>query len=239
MFNFKARDFFLAGFILGAVIVAVIMLSILIFQSRSTTSEVLEPVPDEPTRIVEEATVAPEKPTVRPTTTRAVDPDALSGLQYVLLNPTKPPLDDVNVRQALRFAIDRGRLAEIALEVDRELMNTYPTGTMAPGFMQPPGLQDELMQPYDPERARALLEEAGLDGLELFAAVPPGQTWLYEVYADMWAPLNVNLDFAELDEQKAAEAKGGRSDAGPGSRRLFESAPQIGDRSDRLLSGNP
>ena len=204
MFNFKARDFFLAGFILGAIIAAVIIFSILIFQSRSTAAEAPATVPEEPTRVVEAPTVAPEAPTRFVPT--PVETDSRSGLHYILFNPTKPPLDNVNVRQALRFAIDRGRLAEIALELDPELMNTYSTGTMAPGFMQPVGLQDELMLPYEPERAREMLDEAGLGDLTLVVAIPPGQDWLYELYSEMWAPLNINLDPVELDEQGVAES---------------------------------
>jgi polar amino acid transport system substrate-binding protein len=58
MFNFKARDFFLAGFILGAIIVAVIILSILIFQSRSAVAE--EPKSDLPDLNGREVSIAVE-----------------------------------------------------------------------------------------------------------------------------------------------------------------------------------
>jgi len=206
MFNFKARDFFLAGFILGAIIVAAIILSILIFQSRSAAAE--EPIPEEPTRVVEEPTAVPEEPTVMPTATRAVDPDAfIGGLHYILLNPTKPGLNNIEVRQALRSAIDRGSLAQIAIDKKPELMNTYPTGTMAPRFMQPEGLQDELMLRYDPESAREMLREAGwANKLDLYAAIPAGYTWLGGGYFSMWEPLDLAFDFEVMNEEGAIEA---------------------------------
>lgn len=58
MFNFKARDFFLAGFILGAIAVALIMLSILLFQSRSAVAK--EPESDLPDLSGREVSIAVE-----------------------------------------------------------------------------------------------------------------------------------------------------------------------------------
>jgi ABC-type transport system substrate-binding protein len=222
MFNFKARDFFLAGFILGAIIVAAIILSILIFQSRSAAAE--EPVPEEPTQVAEVPTEAPEEPTATPCVTRPIESDSLIGLHYILFNPTKPPVDDVNVRQALRYTIDRGRLAKIAIDRDPGLMNTYPTGTMAPKFMQPKGLQDELMRSYDPEKARALLGELlgeafFDDGLTLVAAMPPGQESFLEDYRKMWAELGITLEEVAVPVQDVAIKM-------PSSAHIFLSPPQ-------------
>lgn len=213
MFNFKARDFFLGGFILGAIAVALIMLSILLFQSRSTAAKEPEPLPEEPTRAVEEstraveeATMAPEEPTVEPTATRAIDPDAI-GLHYILLNPTRPDLSNIEVRQALRYAIDRSAVAQEAISNMPELMNTYPTGTMAPKFMQPEGLQNDLMLPYEPKRTQRMLEVAGwADNVDLYTAMPAGYPWLADRYWEMWDPLGIAFDYEELNEQGAIEA---------------------------------
>jgi peptide/nickel transport system substrate-binding protein/oligopeptide transport system substrate-binding protein len=74
--------------------------------------------------------------------------------QYVGLNCQMPPLDDRRVRQALNYAVNKEHV--IALLNGR--------GVVAKGIV-PPGMpgytSDVAGYPYDPERARALLKEAG------------------------------------------------------------------------------
>jgi ABC-type transport system substrate-binding protein len=70
---------------------------------------------------------------------------------------TKPPFDDVLVRQAFNYAFDRERAAPLGFR---------PTGS----FFPPDLLGAEESAPaytYDPDRAKELLAEAGADGLEL------------------------------------------------------------------------
>ena len=73
------------------------------------------------------------------------------------LNVTKAPFDDPRVRQAINLAVDRSRLTGFGLN---------PTG-----HLYPPSLlgfsETAPVYPYDPERARALLAEAGVSGLEM------------------------------------------------------------------------
>ena len=72
-----------------------------------------------------------------------------------LLNTTMAPTDDVRVRQAINFGIDR-----------EAIVNTLykGTGTPAIGPLTAQMLDDQSlrdMYPYDPDKAKALLEEAG------------------------------------------------------------------------------
>ena len=73
---------------------------------------------------------------------------------YIGMNSHEPPFDDVNVRLALNYAIDRETLAELLLE-----NAVVPAkGILPPGF---PGYNPDLPGfEFDPERARQLLAES-------------------------------------------------------------------------------
>lgn len=76
---------------------------------------------------------------------------------YMALNTERPPTDDVRVRQALWWAIDKDLLVEAAFEglgvpLDTILHPDIPESTW-----------QERPYSYDPERALGLLEEAGFD----------------------------------------------------------------------------
>lgn len=78
---------------------------------------------------------------------------------YYGFDTTKPPFDDVRVRQAFAMAVDWRRIARLAA-VDADA----PAVTS----MVPPGIpgrsSTDFLPPYDPARARALLAEAGYPG---------------------------------------------------------------------------
>ena len=73
---------------------------------------------------------------------------------YIGMNTSEPPFDDVNVRLALNYAIDRETIAEVLLE-----NAVVPAkGILPPGF---PGYNPDLAGfNFDPERARQLLAES-------------------------------------------------------------------------------
>jgi ABC-type oligopeptide transport system substrate-binding subunit len=79
------------------------------------------------------------------------------GVQFFSINVTRKPFDDVWVRRALNFAVDRDAIANDLLKRSREPWGNFtPTGY--PGYAQPPGIR------FDPERARACLARAGYPG---------------------------------------------------------------------------
>ncbi len=80
----------------------------------------------------------------------------------VFLRLDRAPLNDVRVRKAIDLALDRDE----ALRVFQEGKGGWTTPGVLAGFFS----QDEIrqMHPYDPERARRLVAEAGYpNGLEL------------------------------------------------------------------------
>jgi ABC-type transport system substrate-binding protein/predicted Ser/Thr protein kinase len=80
------------------------------------------------------------------------------SILYIGLDPTRPPFDDRRVRQALAYAIDRETLAEVAM---RGFGSPATGGAVPPGI---PGHSAGIGLPYDPDRARQLLAEAGFPG---------------------------------------------------------------------------
>jgi peptide/nickel transport system substrate-binding protein len=85
---------------------------------------------------------------------------------YLSLNCAKPPFDDVRVRQAFAYAINRQAI------VDGILLDT---GILANNFLPPvtPYYTEDVAQyPYDPAKAKELLAQAGQSNLSLDFYVP-------------------------------------------------------------------
>jgi ABC-type transport system substrate-binding protein len=70
------------------------------------------------------------------------------------MNTGVPPLDDVRIRRAIALATDRKSLAALSPSTRREAQGILPPGL--PSYSPSP-----KALPYDPDRARQLLAEAG------------------------------------------------------------------------------
>ena len=80
---------------------------------------------------------------------------------YLGLTVTRPPFDNVKVRQAVNYAIDKQALVDAFYEGLAE-----PAKNPMPPVIS--GYNDEVTgYTYDPEKAKALLAEAGYDGKEI------------------------------------------------------------------------
>ena len=91
-----------------------------------------------------------------------------SGKGMLALNHRRKPLDDVRVRRAISHAIDREAFIRDVLEGRGKAIGSHFTPTDA-GYVHLAGTY-----PYDPERARALLKEAGVKTpLQLTLSLPP------------------------------------------------------------------
>lgn len=89
-----------------------------------------------------------------------------SGEVSLSLNNRAEPFDDVRVRQAVLYAIDEQAIIDTAWNGYGTQVATYATPT-------DPYYEDLTdVYPYDPDRARELLQEAGAENLEISYAVP-------------------------------------------------------------------
>ncbi|RGE20325.1 ABC transporter substrate-binding protein [Leucobacter sp. wl10] len=89
-----------------------------------------------------------------------------SGEVSLSLNNQAAPFDDVRVRQAVLYALDKQAILDTAWNGYGSLVATYATPT-DPYYED---LGDRY--PYDPQKARDLLKEAGKENLDITFTVP-------------------------------------------------------------------
>ncbi len=91
-----------------------------------------------------------------------------SGKGMLAINNRRKPLDDVRVRRAIAHAIDREGYIKSALDDGAKAIGSHFAPT-EPGYINLTGVYS-----YNPERAKALLKEAGVTTpLALRLALPP------------------------------------------------------------------
>ncbi len=122
-----------------------------------------------------------------------------AGLYELFLNTRRPPFDDERVRQALSLAIDRPRIAQVLLGVFSAQSNPIPPDS--PNFDPTAASYDHP----DPDRARALLAEAGhpdgVDGGALYVYSDLGLDYITaaQVIQDSAAKAGIRLEIRQLD----------------------------------------
>ncbi|WP_421857163.1 ABC transporter substrate-binding protein [Oricola sp.] len=90
--------------------------------------------------------------------------NSIAGPQYYTfaMHTNVAPYDDVNVRMALKYAIDRQEMIDKVLFGHGTVGNDHPIGKSYRYF------NAEMPQtPYDPDKAKFHLKEAGLDGVKV------------------------------------------------------------------------
>lgn len=79
-----------------------------------------------------------------------------SSFCYISMNLEKEPFNDVKVRQAINYAVNRENLVAVCYDGEAEV-NSNICAKNRNGYSE-----DQLQYTYDPDKAKALLEEAGL-----------------------------------------------------------------------------
>ena len=138
--------------------------------------------------------------------------------EYYQFNITRKPFDDLKVRQAFSYAIDRKKVIS-------DVLNTEAFGPGIFGFT-PPGISGYDITEikgyhFSPERAKKLLAEAGYPNgrnfpkvtVELNSGGGKHVSVVEEIRKQLKQVLNVELDFVVVSfDQKLEDARYGRAD---------------------------
>lgn len=142
-----------------------------------------------------------------------------SETTWLRLDTRFPPVDDLRVRQAFNYAIDREIMLGAVLNADSLVASQLPV----PGIN---GHNDDLQPyPYDPEKAKALLDEARADGVPVDDKIRfiarSGQFAQIDEFAQVLTAMfqavgfNIELEMMERGRQNRFQAKPLPTDVGP------------------------
>jgi ABC-type transport system substrate-binding protein len=99
-----------------------------------------------------------------------LDTSARPSVSYLGFNTLKPPFDNALVRQAFASAVDRQAIVALVDQYYPELDARVATSLTPPETLGR-DLTGEIGLPFDPEKARTLLGEAGYDDPSVFPPV--------------------------------------------------------------------
>jgi len=137
---------------------------------------------------------------------------SIPSLFFMFMNTANPALADVRVRQALMHAIDRDQIVEQA----QGGLGQVASGPFGAGF---PYAYDEsadyrTLYPFDPERARALLAEAGVGSLTLdfvYDSARGAFAAAAEIMRDNLRQVGITLNVQPVERSVMVERVYGRS----------------------------
>jgi peptide/nickel transport system substrate-binding protein len=117
-------------------------------------------------------------------------------VELVQLNTTKKPFDDVRVRQALNYAVDKeGIISSVLFGKAKPAASSIPVMRYHNTKLEP--------YPYDPEKAKSLLSEAGLaNGFSTTMLLPAGDETLRNVgtvIQDNLGKVGIKVELQSLD----------------------------------------
>lgn len=122
---------------------------------------------------------------------------------YMQLNQEREPFNDVRVRQALWYALDKELIVEGALDGQGEAAETMFNSHVF-------GRVSESPYSYDPGRARELLVEAGYgEGFDatLLIYPPYGIPDMAAAIQDMWREVGVNVEIVQREWAQHVELR--------------------------------
>jgi peptide/nickel transport system substrate-binding protein len=124
---------------------------------------------------------------------------------YIFLNHTKPPFDDVNIRLALNYAVDREALVQVA---------TSGVATPAKSFFSPGSAcwTGDYGFAYDPEKAKELIAQSKYGDGEIPVVhidIPAGRLIGIDIATtlqDMWSQVGFTVETQQLEGPVVSES---------------------------------
>ncbi len=156
-----------------------------------------------------------------------------SGLSAIVINTAKPPLDDIRVRQALRYAINMQEFADTLYDgLWKPAKDPYGPGS----FVQ---CGDSGTLPYDPAKAKALIQAYGkpINVRYMITAEPRGRAY-GQVFQEYWKAVGVDVSLVEVD-QTTFVTKSFQRDFDIGGWRIIDTADPDGQMYANFHTGSP
>lgn len=124
-------------------------------------------------------------------------PGSLFTLNF---NLTRKPLDNIKVRQAFAYAIDRDVLAKAMAPISQRTYGLTPPNF--PGGLTPDKIPAELQYKFDPDKAKSLLAEAGFGGgltIDCFTSQREDYSSVMLIVQELMRNVGVNLNMQVID----------------------------------------
>ena len=125
----------------------------------------------------------------------AIKKELTSLIMVMAMNNSRPPLNDLRVRQAVNFAIDKQLVLDVA----------YGGGKVGSTFLDTGNAyytDFSSLYPYNPEKAKQLLKEAGVGNKEFTIHAPqnyPLHVKAAELYQQMLEKVGMNVKIQLVD----------------------------------------
>jgi len=121
--------------------------------------------------------------------------DEIYKLDYLYINHQRPPLDNKDFRLALNYATDRQAILDMVF---------FGYGQLPNGFTPKMNFWDKNVPliPYDPAKAKELVQKSGYDGKVIEIMVPAGDAPRKQaatILKQTWAAVGINANIVELD----------------------------------------
>ncbi len=133
----------------------------------------------------------------------SVDVYGVGEVATIHFNTTVPPLDDVRVRKAIAYALDRDEfLALFGPPVAANVYSPVPAAFLPGGLTKEEVDALDLEYPLDRDKAKALLTEAGYpDGFDLKVVSSERESYLkpYQSMQAQLAEVGINLEIETVD----------------------------------------
>ena len=128
------------------------------------------------------------------------DVAAPGSLFTLSFNLRRKPLDDLRVRQAFAYAIDRDAIVRAIAPISRRTYGLNPPGY--PGGLTEVEVPDALRYKYDPERAKALLATAGFTkgfNIDAFTSQREDYSAVMLIIQEQMRRVGVNINLQVID----------------------------------------